>query len=155
MCDKDGLITAKRKLVTAAQSPFAKVRDDLEEGLTLLETIKRVKPTILLGISGIGGLFTEEMIREMSKHVERPIIFPLSNPTANSEATAEQVCFSKKFLTSRSIDGLKVVLSLHQDRHLMKLESMIEFMQQVKEITCSSSLVLDWEQLFPKQNGLQ
>jgi malic enzyme len=45
----------------------------------------------MLGISGIGGLFTEDMIREMSKHVERPIIFPLSNPTSNSEATAEQV----------------------------------------------------------------
>ncbi|KAL0488109.1 malate dehydrogenase [Acrasis kona] len=91
LCDKDGLITSARKVLTREQTPFAQVRDDMEEGLSLYETVKRVKPTILLGISGIGGLFKEETIREMSKHVDRPIIFPLSNPTSQSEATAEQI----------------------------------------------------------------
>ena len=55
-----------------------------------MEVIKRVKPTMLLGMTGVGGLFNEEIIREMAKHCDRPILFPLSNPTANAECTAAQ-----------------------------------------------------------------
>ncbi len=55
------------------------------------EMIPATKPTMLVGTSGVPGTFTESMIREMAKHVERPVVFPLSNPTRNSEAHAADV----------------------------------------------------------------
>jgi malate dehydrogenase (oxaloacetate-decarboxylating)(NADP+) len=64
-------------------------RDD-DNGMTLLDVIKKYKPTILVGVTAVGGLFTEDIIREMGAHSERPIIFPLSNPTTKTECTAEQ-----------------------------------------------------------------
>lgn len=90
LVDVNGLITTNRNNLTPEQVRYAKVRDDLKEGLSLLETVQAVKPDILLGISGQGGLFTPEIISEMYKHQKRPIIFPLSNPTSKSECTAEQ-----------------------------------------------------------------
>ncbi len=56
----------------------------------LLDVIKKVKPTILVGVSGQGQTFTEEIVKEMHKYVKQPIIFALSNPTSKSECTAEQ-----------------------------------------------------------------
>lgn len=89
ICDKDGLITNKRKNITPYQAPYANSRTDCPEGLSLLETIHLVKPTILLGISGVGSLFTEEIVKAMSEYNQTPIIFPISNPTSNCECTAE------------------------------------------------------------------
>ena len=63
---------------------------DVDGGLSLLEVAKKYKPTILLGVTAVGGLFTEDLVREVASHVERPIIFPLSNPTTKAECTAEQ-----------------------------------------------------------------
>lgn len=57
-----------------------------ERRFHLEDVVRNVKPTILIGLSTAGGSFTEPIVREMASHVERPIIFPLSNPTANSEA---------------------------------------------------------------------
>ena len=56
------------------------------QNIPLLETIKHAKPTILIGTSTQPGTFNEEIVTEMKKHVARPIIFPLSNPTSRSEA---------------------------------------------------------------------
>ena len=52
--------------------------------------MRTVKPTVLIGLSGVGGIFTKEVIEEMCKHTERPIIFALSNPTSRSECTAKE-----------------------------------------------------------------
>ena len=67
--------------------PYAR---DAEQIKTLLEVIKAVKPTILVGVSGQGQAFTEEVVKEMLNYSEQPIIFALSNPTSKSECSAEQ-----------------------------------------------------------------
>jgi malate dehydrogenase (oxaloacetate-decarboxylating) len=56
------------------------------EKIELIDAVRNVHPTILIGLSGHAGAFDELTVREMAKHVERPIIFPLSNPTDSSEA---------------------------------------------------------------------
>lgn len=89
VCDQFGLLAKSRaSSLTAEQLPFA--RDDLPDGLSLEDTVKEVKPTVLLGLSGVGGLFTEAIIAEVAQHNDRPIVFPLSNPTSAAECTAEQ-----------------------------------------------------------------
>ena len=69
------------------QREFAR---DEGNGLPLLDAVKQYKPTILLGVTAVGGLFTKELIKEMASNVNKPIIFPLSNPTSKSECTASQ-----------------------------------------------------------------
>ena len=60
------------------------------EGISLLETVRTVKPNIIIGLSACGGLFTQEVLSAMKENEPSPIIFPLSNPTSRSECTAEQ-----------------------------------------------------------------
>eukprot|EP00804_Cyclotella_cryptica_P012857 CCRYP_010590-RA/>CCRYP_010590-RA protein AED:0.06 eAED:0.06 QI:0/0.57/0.5/1/0.71/0.5/8/2034/635 len=69
------------------QALFARKTDG---GLSLNEIVNKYKPTMLLGMTAVGGLFTEKLIRDMAKHCDRPIIFPLSNPTTKAECSAEQ-----------------------------------------------------------------
>ncbi len=54
--------------------------------ITLLDVVRNAKPSVLIGVSGQGGAFTEQAVREMAKYVDRPIIFPLSNPTSRSRS---------------------------------------------------------------------
>ncbi|MGB5614288.1 MAG: NAD-dependent malic enzyme, partial [Sedimenticolaceae bacterium] len=58
---------------------------------SLLEVVIQAKPTILLGLTGVSGLFNEPLVRQMAKNTERPIIFPLSNPTSNCEAVPDDL----------------------------------------------------------------
>jgi malate dehydrogenase (oxaloacetate-decarboxylating) len=53
---------------------------------SLLDVVRKFRPTVLIGVSGVAGAFNEQLVREMAKHVERPVIFPSSNPSTNSEA---------------------------------------------------------------------
>jgi malic enzyme len=63
---------------------------DPDAGLTPLDVIRAVKPTILVGATAHAGTFTEEMLESMAREVERPIVLPLSNPTSKAECTAEE-----------------------------------------------------------------
>ena len=59
---------------------------NFERHIGLADVIGKIDATILIGLSTVGGAFSEPIVREMARKVERPIIFPLSNPTAKSEA---------------------------------------------------------------------
>ncbi|MDU1740583.1 MAG: malolactic enzyme [Streptococcus lutetiensis] len=94
MIDKQGLLFDDMEDLTPAQKPFAKKRSDFEgkgDMTSLLEVIKTVKPTILVGTSTNPGAFTKEVVEAMCENTERPVIFPISNPTKKLEATAKQV----------------------------------------------------------------
>ncbi|MEU0388759.1 NAD-dependent malic enzyme [Streptomyces chartreusis] len=86
--DVDGLLVRSRTELTPQQRMFA--RDDGEvtdwDGTGLAEVVRRVEPTALIGLSTAHGAFTEEVVRQMGSTCERPVIFPLSNPTSHSEA---------------------------------------------------------------------
>uniref|UniRef100_A0A7N0SZL0 Malic enzyme n=1 Tax=Kalanchoe fedtschenkoi TaxID=63787 RepID=A0A7N0SZL0_KALFE len=93
LLDKDGLITKERKNLDPAAAPFAKgpgETEGLQEGASLLEVVRKIKPHVLLGLSGVGGIFNEEVLRAMrDSDSTRPAIFAMSNPTTNAECTAE------------------------------------------------------------------
>lgn len=94
MIDKQGLLFDDMEDLTPAQKPFAKKREDFAncgDMTKLLDVIKAVKPTILVGTSTDAGAFTKEVVEAMCENTERPVIFPISNPTKKLEATAQQV----------------------------------------------------------------
>ena len=94
MIDKQGLLFDDMTDLTPVQKPFAKKRADFENAgdmTDLLTVVKTVKPTILVGTSTDPGAFTQEVVEAMCANTERPVIFPISNPTKKLEATAEQV----------------------------------------------------------------
>ncbi|MEU9313762.1 NAD-dependent malic enzyme [Streptomyces sp. NPDC048256] len=84
LVDVDGLLTGSREGLTDEQRVYA--RDDEQESYSLAEVVDRVEPTVLIGLSTAHGAFTEEIVRRMAASCERPVIFPLSNPTSHAEA---------------------------------------------------------------------
>ena len=94
MVDKQGLLFDDMDDLTPEQKPFAKKRADFSNAdkLTdLLEVVKTVKPTILVGTSTQPNTFTKEIVEVMCENTERPMIFPLSNPTKLAEASAKDL----------------------------------------------------------------
>jgi malate dehydrogenase (oxaloacetate-decarboxylating)(NADP+) len=88
MLDTKGLVTRGRMEALAEHKRvFAREESPLT---SLTEVIEHARPTVLIGVSGTPGAFTEEALRAMHRHCDRPIVFSLSNPTAKAECTAEQ-----------------------------------------------------------------
>lgn len=97
MVDRFGLVTHEQPDLLNFQSKLAQNHEDVaawaSEGeiITLLDVVKNAKPSVLIGVSGQPGLFTEEVIRTLAQHCERPIILPLSNPTSRVEAIPSDI----------------------------------------------------------------
>lgn len=87
MFDINGLLEASRTDLAEAQKVYA---HKAEPSKDLVGVIERAKPSILIGVSTKGGTFTREVVETMSRLNERPIIFPISNPTNKAECSAEQ-----------------------------------------------------------------
>jgi len=98
LLDSRGMVTDEREDVELYKKSFSKKRNfymgwnvEADYHITLLEVVKNFMPTVLIGTSGCHGHFNKEIIRAMHENTKRPIIFPLSNPTYNSEATPQEV----------------------------------------------------------------
>lgn len=95
--DRPGLLLEGMDLADF-QKPFAQTRARVSDWqlrepgrIDLLDVMNNARPTTLIGVSGQPGAFTEEILRTMAKHCERPVVFPLSNPTSRCEATPADV----------------------------------------------------------------
>ncbi|MGB7435624.1 MAG: NAD-dependent malic enzyme [Candidatus Acidiferrum sp.] len=95
--DRHGLITESTKDVRPEQLAYARKDQEVRDWrgangeIGLLDVVRHVQPTVLIGVSGQAGVFTEQVVREMAKHIGRPVILPLSNPTSRSEATPQDL----------------------------------------------------------------
>jgi malate dehydrogenase (oxaloacetate-decarboxylating) len=96
--DKDGLLYSGRRDLTPEQMVYAQPESRISEWprtanghIGLADVIGLIEATILIGLSTVGGAFSETIVREMARKVQRPIIFPLSNPTTKSEAKADDL----------------------------------------------------------------
>lgn len=92
LVDRYGLICEDMEDLTDGQKKYARTKGEFEKPLKdLAEIVAAVKPTVLIGSSGVHGAFTEESIRKMAEINERPAIMPISNPTKLAEATAKDL----------------------------------------------------------------
>ena len=96
--DKNGLLHTGREDLSLEQSVYAQPGDRVSGWprtsngqIGLAEVMEKIEATILIGLSTVGGAFSEPIVREMARKVQRPIIFPLSNPTDKSEAKADDL----------------------------------------------------------------
>lgn len=92
LVDRQGLIIEGMDGLTEGQEKYARKTGEIKEHLTdLVEIIRTVKPTVLIGTSGVPGAFTEEVVHAMAEINERPAIMPISNPTKLCEAKASDI----------------------------------------------------------------
>jgi malate dehydrogenase (oxaloacetate-decarboxylating) len=102
LVDKQGLLTSDMRDLRDFQRPYARRPSEVQgwagggRAISLLDAVRHVKPTILLGTSTVHGAFTREVIEAMCAGVDRPIVFPISNPTSRIEAMpADVIAWSK------------------------------------------------------------
>jgi malate dehydrogenase (oxaloacetate-decarboxylating) len=99
MVDRYGLIVAGDQRMSADQLRYARSTDEVADwrhdealgGIALAEVVRRIHPTVLIGTSARGGAFTEDIVKDMAAHTERPVIMPMSNPTELAEARPADV----------------------------------------------------------------
>jgi malate dehydrogenase (oxaloacetate-decarboxylating) len=96
--DRYGLLVEGVKDLRPEQMPFTRKRSDVAGWqlshageIGLLDVVRNAKPTVLIGVSGQAGAFTEEVAKAIANNTTRPVIFPLSNPTSRSEATPQDL----------------------------------------------------------------
>ena len=94
MVDRDGLLVEGMDGIASFQQPFLQQKAAVEawtldhpDRIALLDVVRNAKPTVLIGVSGQAGAFSEAVVRAMAQNHPRPVIFPLSNPTSRAEAT--------------------------------------------------------------------
>ena len=92
MLDSKGLITrGRRNLKSQQKLEFARPDESISDQTPLPEVVNQVKPTVLIGVSGQQGVFTEEVVRSMAANTACPVVFALSNPTSKSECRPKDV----------------------------------------------------------------
>jgi malate dehydrogenase (oxaloacetate-decarboxylating) len=98
LVDRDGLLVQGMNGLQSFQAPFAQSRERIaswqrmaDGHIGLAEVVRNAHPTVLIGTSGQAHAFHEGVVRDMATHVQRPVIFPLSNPTERSEATPADI----------------------------------------------------------------
>ena len=87
------LLPFQQKLAQNSETIQNWQTQSVNDNISLLDVVNNAKPSVLIGVSGAPGLFSEEIIRAMHKHCERPIVFPLSNPTSRVEATPKDIIY--------------------------------------------------------------
>src|SRR3984957_19258522 len=98
LLNSQGLLVDGVRDLSSAQAPFVQPRKAVADWklrkpnvIDLLDVVTNAPPTAMIGVSGQPGTFSEPIVREMARHVDRPVIMPLSNPVSRSEATVEQL----------------------------------------------------------------
>ncbi|WP_048203992.1 NAD-dependent malic enzyme [Methanobacterium formicicum] len=97
LMDRQGLVTSNRENIDYFKAPYARSSSETDEWdraddpTRLLDVVRNIHPTILIGTSTVHGAFNREVVNTMAAHVERPIIFPLSNPLTLAEATPDDI----------------------------------------------------------------
>ncbi len=100
--DKDGLliegmnVSEEQKILLKSKAEIANWKKANSDNVTLLETIQNCKATVLFGVTGQAGAFTDEVLAAMSANIKQPLIMPLSNPTIKAEATPENIAKATK-----------------------------------------------------------
>jgi len=107
--DRNGLILSEMEGLPAAQRKLARDSDDVADwtrtahgSIDLFDTVANVRPTVLIGASGQHGAFNEAVVRTMAQAVEKPVIFPLSNPVSRAEAHPDDL---KRCSADRALIG--------------------------------------------------
>ncbi len=98
LIDRDGLLVEGMKEIAPFQEAFLHSADiaatwqvEHPDKITLFDVVQNIRPTVLIGVSGQPGAFSRAVVESMCRTVERPVIFPLSNPTSRAEATPQDI----------------------------------------------------------------